>query len=96
MKQGFVYIMASRLSGTLYLGVTSNLVQRAYQHRNELADGFSRRHGCKLLVWFETHEDLQEARVREFQIKKWKRDWKLKLIERQNPDWLDLYPTLFG
>jgi putative endonuclease len=96
MKQGFVYIMASRLNGTLYLGVTSNLVQRAYQHRNELADGFSRRHGCKLLVWFETHEDLQEARVREFQIKKWKRDWKLKLIERQNPDWLDLYPTLFG
>ena len=96
MKAGYVYMMASRLNGTLYLGVTSNLVQRAYQHRNELADGFSRRHGCKLLVWFETHEDLQEARVREFQIKKWKRDWKLKLIERQNPDWLDLYPTLFG
>jgi putative endonuclease len=96
MKQGFVYMMASRLNGTLYLGVTSNLVQRAYQHRNELADGFSRRHGCKLLVWFETHEDLQEARVREFQIKKWKREWKLKLIERENPDWLDLYPTLFG
>jgi putative endonuclease len=96
MKPGFVYIMASRLNGTLYLGVTSNLLQRAYQHRNGLADGFSRRHGCTLLVWFECHDDLQDARLRELQIKKWKREWKLRLIERENPDWLDLYPTLFG
>jgi len=96
MKAGFVYIMASRLNGTLYLGVTSDLIQRAYQHRNGLADGFSRRHGCKLLVWFECHDDLQDARLRELQIKKWKRDWKLRLIERDNPNWLDLYSTLFG
>jgi putative endonuclease len=96
MKSGYVYMMASRLNGTLYLGSTSNLIQRAYQHRNCLADGFSRRHRCTILVWFECHDDLQEARRREFQIKKWKRDWKLKLIERENPDWLDLYPVLFG
>jgi putative endonuclease len=96
MKPGFVYLMASRLNGTLYLGVTSNLIQRAYQHRESLGDGFSKEHGCKLLVWFEAHDDLQDARLRELQIKKWKREWKLRLIERENPDWLDLYPSLFG
>ena len=96
MKPGFVYLMASRLNGTLYLGVTSNLVQRAYQHREGLGEGFSKEHGCKLLVWFEAHDDLQDARLRELQIKKWKREWKLRLIERENPDWVDLYPSLFG
>ena len=75
MKAGYVYMMASRLNGTLYLGVTSNLIQRAYQHRNGLADGFSLRYGCRLLVWYECHGDVQDARVREFQLKKWKRDW---------------------
>jgi putative endonuclease len=96
MKPGFVYLMASRLNGTLYLGVTSNLVQRAYQHREGLGQGFSKEHGCKLLVWFEAHDDLQDARLRELQIKKWKREWKLRLIEAENPDWVDLYPSLFG
>ena len=96
MKPGFVYIMASGLNGTLYLGVTSDLIRRVYQHRNGLADGFSKRHGCTLLVWYECHNDIQDARLRELQLKKWKREWKLKLIERENPDWLDLYPTLFG
>ena len=95
MKPGFVYIMASRLNGTLYLGVTSNLVQRAYQHRNGVIEGFTRQYGCTL-VWFECHDDLQDARLRELQLKKWKREWKIRLIERENPDWLDLYPTLFG
>ena len=94
VKPGFVYIMASRLNGTIYTGVTSNLIQRAWEHREGLSPGFSRQHGCKLLVWFEAHEDLQDARYRELQIKKWKREWKLKLIERENPDWLDLYSTL--
>jgi putative endonuclease len=94
MKHGFVYLMASRLNGTLYLGVTSDLVQRAFQHRNGMTDGFSRRYGCTILVWYECHDDLQQARLREVQIKKWKRDWKLRLIERANPDWLDLYPSL--
>lgn len=96
MKPGFVYIMASRLNGTLYLGVTSNLVQRAYQHRNGVIEGFTRQYGCTLLVWFECHDDLQDAKLRELQLKKWKREWKIRLIERENPDWLDLYPTLFG
>jgi len=95
MKSGFVYLMASRLNGTLYVGVTSNLAQRAYQHREGLIEGFTKEHGCRLLVWFEAHDDLQEARRRELQIKRWKRDWKLKLIEEGNPDGLDLYPGLF-
>jgi putative endonuclease len=94
VKQGFVYIMASRLNGTIYTGSTSDLVKRAWEHRESLSPGFTRDHGCRLLVWFEVYDDLQEARQREFRIKKWKRDWKLKLIEKDNPDWLDLYPTL--
>ena len=94
MTPGYVYIMASRLNGTIYTGVTSDLARRAYQHRNGLLGDFTARYGCKLLVWFEAHEDLQDARARELQIKKWKRDWKLELIERANPDWTDLYPAL--
>ena len=94
MKSGYVYIMASRLNGTLYLGVTSNLIGRTYEHRKGLADSFTRKHGCTLLVWYEPHDDLQEARQRELRMKKWKREWKLRLIEKENPDWLDLYPTL--
>ena len=95
-KPGYAYIMASRLNGTIYIGVTSNLAQRAYQHRNGLLGDFTRRYGCKLLVWFEAYDDLQDARTRELQLKKWKREWKLQLIEKCNPDWLDLYPSLFG
>ena len=95
MKPGFAYIIANRLNGTLYTGVTSDLVQRVSQHRTGMADGFTRTHRCTLLVWFEAHDDLQEARKRELQIKKWKREWKLRLIEFENPDWLDLYPRLF-
>ena len=94
MKRGFVYIMASGRNGTIYIGITSDLVQRAWQHRNGLVDGFTKRHGCKLLVWYEVHEDLQEARLRELQLKKWKRQWKLSTIEAMNPAWDDLYPTL--
>jgi putative endonuclease len=95
LKRGFVYIMANRLNGTIYVGSTSNLVQRVYQHRNGVADSFTRRHGCNLLVRFEVHDELDGARLRELQIKKWKRDWKLQLIEGANPDWLDLYDGLF-
>ena len=95
MKPGFVYIMANRKNGTIYTGVTSDLVGRAYQHREGLAHGFTRRFGCKLLVWFEAHDDLQNARRRELQIKEWKRNWKIRLIEESNPDWNDLYPSLF-
>lgn len=94
MKSGFVYIMASARNGTVYVGSTSVIVQRAWQHREGLADGFTREHGCKMLVWFEVHEDLQEARRRELQIKRWKRQWKLRMIEEMNPAWEDLFPTL--
>jgi putative endonuclease len=87
--------MASRRNGTLYLGVTSDLPARAYQHRNKLASGFSKEHGCTLLVWYNAYDDLQEARHRELQIKKWKRAWKVDLIEQDNPQWKDLYETLF-
>jgi putative endonuclease len=95
MKAGFVCIMASRKNGTIYVGSTSNLVQRVVQHREGLADGFTKEHGCKLLVWFEAHDDLQDARRREVQMKEWKRPWKIKRIEERNLDWVDLYPSLF-
>ena len=87
--------MASRRNGTLYLGVTSDLATRAYQHLNALVDGFTKDHGCTTLVWFEAHDDLQEARQREAQMKKWKRAWKIELIERDNPQWRDLFEKLF-
>ena len=95
MKTGFVYMMASRKNGTICIGCTSNLVQRAYQHRQGLIDGFTKDKGCKLLVWFEAHEDLQDARQRELRMKEWKRPWKIKRIEEANLDWVDLYPSLF-
>jgi len=94
MKQGFVYIMASGRNGTLYIGSTSDLPKRAFQHRNALVQGFTRQHGCTLLVWFEAYDDLQEARLRELQMKKWKRLWKLTTIEQLNPEWHDLYPSI--
>jgi putative endonuclease len=95
MKAGCVYIMASARNGTLYIGVTSDLVKRVWEHRNGVVSGFTRKYGCKLLVWYEAHDDLQQARLRELQIKKWKRLWKLSEIEQMNPDWEDLYPALF-
>jgi putative endonuclease len=86
--------MASGRNGTLYLDVKSNLIQRAHQHRNGLIDGFSKDHGCRTLVWFEAYDDLQNARQRELRMKKWKRGWKLELIERDNPLWDDLFGRL--
>ena len=93
-KPGFVYIMASRRNGTLYIGVTSDLPARAYQHREGLVAGFTLRYGCKTLVWYEAHDSMQQARHRELQMKKWKRLWKLSEIERVNPAWDDLYLAL--
>ena len=86
----YVYLLASRRNGTLYLGVTSNLIQRVAQHRIEAFGGFAAEHGVKLLVWFEQHATMEHAIIREKQIKKWRRAWKLDLIEQQNPDWQDL------
>jgi len=94
MKAGFVYLMASKRNGTLYLGVTSNLVQRAYQHRNGVLDGFSKKYGCRRLVWFDAYDDLQEARACELRMKKWKRPWKVELIEKANPCWDDLFDSI--
>ena len=94
MKPGYVYIMASGGNGTLYIDVTSDLVKRAWEHRNGLVAGFTRRYGCKLLIWYETYDDLQEARLRELQMKKWKRLWKLSTIEQMNLEWRDLAEDL--
>jgi predicted GIY-YIG superfamily endonuclease len=94
MKQPAVYIMASKRNGTLYIGVTSNLVQRVYQHRNGLLPGFTSRYGCKMLVWYELHEDMVSAITREKQIKGGSRRRKIALIEGLNPTWRDLYEDL--
>ncbi|WP_299327056.1 GIY-YIG nuclease family protein [Parasphingopyxis sp.] len=93
-RQSYVYVMANRRNGTLYLGSTSNLPQRAHQHRNGLIDGFAKQHDCKRLVWCEAYDDIRAARHRELQMKKWKRSWKLRVIEELNPEWNDLYNSL--
>lgn len=90
-KGGFVYILASAKHGTLYVGVTGDLVRRVHEHRHDLTDGFSKQHAVHDLVWFEHHETIDGAILREKQIKKWKRDWKIRLIESHNPHWQDLY-----
>ena len=90
-KAGYVYLMANRRRGKTYLGVTSHLVQRAYQHRSKLIEGYSKEHACTLLVWFEAYDDIQDARAREWKLKKWRREWKLALIEEHNPEWRDLF-----
>ena len=93
-KAGYVYIMASRPNRTLYIGVTSDLATRVYAHREGLIEGFTKRYGCKRLVWFEQHDDLQDARRRELQMKEWRRAWKIEVIVKMNPNWDDLYPGL--
>jgi putative endonuclease len=85
MKQPCVYLLASRRNGTLYVGVTSNLVQRIWQHKNNLAEGFTKKYGVHTLVWFEMHETMESAIGREKAIKEWQRAWKLALIEAKNP-----------
>jgi putative endonuclease len=89
-KQPAVYILASKRNGTLYVGVTSNLQKRAWEHKNDLVTGFTKRYGVHRLVYYELHEDMVLAISREKQMKKWNRAWKLELIERQNPGWRDL------
>ncbi|HWL19606.1 MAG TPA: GIY-YIG nuclease family protein [Bradyrhizobium sp.] len=94
MKQPCVYMMANRRNGTLYVGVTSNLPQRAFEHREGLVKGFSSKYGCKILVWYEAHDTMIDAITREKQIKAGSRAKKLSLIEDLNPQWLDLFETL--
>jgi len=95
MKQPCVYIMANQRNGTLYIGVTSDLIKRAYEHREGSVPGFTKRYGCKMLVWYELHETMTSAIEREKQLKAGNRTNKLALIEALNPDWTDLYASLF-
>jgi putative endonuclease len=91
MKQPCVYILASQRNGTLYVGVTSNLVQRVWQHKSDLVEGFTKKYEVHVLVWYEAHETMESAITREKTIKGWQRKWKLDLIESANPTWRDLY-----
>ena len=95
-KQPAIYVLASSRRGTLYTGVTSNLVQRVWQHREHLAEGFTDRYSVTMLVWYELHESMESAIVREKRIKKWNRAWKIQLIEEANPDWRDLWHAILG
>ena len=94
MKAPCVYILASKPNGTLYIGVTSNLTQRVWQHKNNLVEGFTKRYGVHRLVWYEAHESMEGAITREKMLKRWKRAWKIELIDKDNPTWSDLYSTL--
>ena len=91
-----VYIMASNRNGALYTGVTSNLVVRVWQHKEGIYEGYSKQHGTTMLVWYESHATMESAIAREKTIKRWSRQWKMDAIERMNPEWKDLYPSLLG
>ena len=93
-KNPFVYLLASKRNGTLYVGVTSDLPGRIYQHKHRKVSGFTKQYSIYKLVWFEPHETMEAAITREKQIKEWKRAWKLELIEKMNPDWRDLYEDI--
>ncbi|MBI2234986.1 MAG: GIY-YIG nuclease family protein [Micavibrio aeruginosavorus] len=97
MKEGFyVYILSSRRNGTLYVGVTSDLIKRVWQHKDGEIEGFTKKYNVKTLVYYEVHGNAESAITREKQIKEWKRKWKLQLIEKDNPDWSDLYDQITG
>lgn len=96
MKDYYVYIMANRRNGTIYTGVTNDIIRRVYEHREGLCDGFTKKYGIKTLVWYEQTNDVQSAILREKNIKTWKREWKLNLIETLYPDWRDLYEEIAG
>lgn len=93
-KQPCVYLMASRRNGTLYVGVTSDLIKRVWEHKQDSVEGFTKRYGVHILVWYELHQTMESAIVREKKLKEWKRRWKLELIESGNSQWRDLYPDL--
>ena len=93
-KQFFVYMLASKPFGTLYIGVTSDLVRRVWEHKTKAVPGFTARYGVDQLVWLEAHATAETAIMREKQIKEWKRDWKINLVMRGNPDWIDLYSII--
>ena len=94
MKQPCVYILASKNNFTLYIGVTSNLIKRVWEHKNSVVEGFTKKYHVNSLVWLELHQTMDTAITREKQLKKWRRNWKIKLIEKDNPAWTDLYPSI--
>ena len=93
-KQYYVYILASKKNGTLYIGITSQLIWRTGQHKDAEIEGFTKKYGVKILVYYEIHESVEQAITREKQLKKWNREWKLRLIEESNSDWRDLYEEI--
>ena len=93
-KEPCVYILASKRNGTTYIGVTSDLPRRVWMHKEGLVEGFTKRYGVHTLVWYELHETMTEAITREKQLKRWKRDWKIRLVNESNPQWRDLYSEL--
>jgi putative endonuclease len=92
----FVYILASGRNGTLYIGVTNDVMRRTWEHKSDLVEGFTRKYGVHTLVWYETHGDINEAIAQEKRLKKWRRAWKIELIEKHNSGWNDLYQRLLG
>ncbi len=94
MKHYYVYILASKRNGTLYIGVTNDLIRRVYEHKNNTIEGFTQKYNVHMLVYYEQTESIDSALVREKQLKKWKREWKIDLIEQNNPEWNDLYHDL--
>ena len=96
MKTYYVYIMASKKNGTLYTGVTNDLIRRVWQHKNDINEGFTKKYGVHRLVWYEATNDVRGAIQREKQMKKWRRQWKINLIEEEDPDWSDPYDALLG
>ena len=94
MKLPAVYIMTNKPNGTLYVGVTSELIGRVWQHKEHVADGFTKKYDLTKLVYFEQHQTMESAILREKQLKQWNREWKVKLIQQQNTEWLDLYETI--
>jgi len=96
MKQYYVYILASKRNGTLYTGLTNDLLRRVYEHKNDIIEGFTKKYSVHNLVYYERHNDINRAINREKQIKKWERQWKINLIQKTNPQWKDLYYELYG
>jgi putative endonuclease len=92
----YVYILANHIGGTLYIGVTNDLVRRVFEHKSSAADSFTKRHDVNRLVYFECFDEIEQAIHREKRLKKWTRAWKISLIEKDNPDWIDLYPQIAG
>jgi len=91
MNRYYVYIMASKQNGTLYIGVTNNLARRVFEHKNDIIEGFTKKYGVHMLVYYEEYNEVESAIRRERQMKKWNRQWKITRIEQQNPEWRDLY-----